>query len=407
MGLRWGAGVSVSLGFALALVACGDDHPPAADGDNGEGGILPGTGTTRPDGGDASADGAAGRVAKQVVVGKHHACALTTAGAVYCWGDNAKDQLATADIDDRAEPGLVDVPVASALTAGSDHTCALAGTDVWCWGDNAVGQLGNGTKSATPVPVKSHANVASVTAGDQTTCVVTTTGAAYCWGHNSLGQVGDGSQVDRPSPTAVTGLGANIASISPGGDHTCAVTTAGGVSCWGDNTNGALGNGTQTSSLTYVVSELETDVAALASGIAFSCARMTDGSAQCWGYGGKGALGGGVADTFEDPQPVPALAAITSLAAGTTHVCAVASAKVSCWGDNTYGQIGNGTTDGNVLSPSAVAVTDPASVAAGGFTCAVTKAGAVMCWGSDNDYGELGDGTLTPRATPAPVVSFP
>jgi len=41
----------------------------------------------------------------------------------------------------------------------------------------------------------------------------------------------------------ILGLGSDIASISSGDRHTCAVTTAGGATCWGSNSNGRLGVG--------------------------------------------------------------------------------------------------------------------------------------------------------------------
>ena len=79
-----------------------------------------------------------------------------------------------------------------------------------------------------------------------------------CWGGNESGELGDGTTTERWTPVAVADMGSGVAAVSAGlgwrctnipkfhcysVGHTCAVTTAGAVRCWGDNGAGQLGDG--------------------------------------------------------------------------------------------------------------------------------------------------------------------
>jgi hypothetical protein len=202
----------------------------------------------------------------------------------------------------------------------------------------------------------------------------------------------------------VTGLGADVSTVSTGFRYSCAVMTTGAVKCWGDNVYGMLGDGTNTSS------SLPVDVQGLASGVAevsaggyHVCALTLARGVKCWGENDAGQLGDGTTINRSTPVDVLGLAtAVMMVRAGTEHTCAVtAVGAVKCWGYNFYGQLGDGSSQS-----SAVPVDVPKAageVGSGGFhSCAVATAGGLSCWGS-NSSGQLGDGTRTNRNAPAAV----
>jgi alpha-tubulin suppressor-like RCC1 family protein len=140
--------------------------------------------------------------------------------------------------------------VSISISAGDGHTCGLTTRGAaYCWGNNFDGELGDGTMTDSnangPQAVIGGLRFASISAGDDHTCGLTTRGAAYCWGDNSDGELGDGTMTDsgEDGPQAVIG-GLRFASIDDGEGHTCGLTTRGAAYCWGDNSDGQLGDGT-------------------------------------------------------------------------------------------------------------------------------------------------------------------
>ncbi len=101
---------------------------------------------------------------------------------------------------------------------------------------------------------------------------------------------------------------------------------------------------------------------------------------------------------------VPGLAGATQIAMGKSHVCALISdGTVKCWGVNTSGQLGDGTLVTRSTPAAVSGLTGVAEISAGeASTCARLTSGTVKCWGYNLD-GELGDGTTTQRTTPVPV----
>ncbi|MEI2775275.1 MAG: hypothetical protein V9G19_04745 [Tetrasphaera sp.] len=338
-----------------------------------------------------------------VVVGGDHTCGITTAGGVRCWGRNDTGQIGDGTREDR----YVSTPVAglssgvASVSVGGSHTCAvMADGGVRCWGRNSKGQLGDGTRINRLVPtvVPGLSGIAAVRAGGAHTCAVTTGGQARCWGDNAYGQLGDGTTTLRLTPVAVAGLGP-VRQISPSLDsHTCAVTTAGGVKCWGLNYFGQLGDGTTTDRTRPVaVSGMGSGVSVVGAGGYFSCARTPAGAVRCWGYNASGQLGDGTRITRHRPVAVSGYATggVAGLAVGEDHACVKTTAgwPMMCWGANGSYQLGDGTpTDHS--RPHAVGNlrTGATSVTAGRYTsCAITPGNVAKCWG-EGTYGKVGHG---------------
>jgi hypothetical protein len=251
---------------------------------------------------------------------------------------------------------------ATAIGAGLIHSCALTITGgVKCWGYNGHDELGDGTTRtrSTPVDVSGlSGGVTAIAAGLRHGCALPTAGGVRCWGYNRYGQLGDGTTSNRPTPVDVSGLRGGATAIAVGSTHSCALTSAGGVKCWGLNAAGQLGDGTTRNRSTPVdVSGLRSSVTAIAAdrgrgnpGEGHSCALTSAGGVKCWGYNNNGQLGDGTTRTRSTPVDVSGLrGGVTAISAGGRHSCALARAGgVKCWGYNSFHQLGDGATGTNV-----------------------------------------------------------
>jgi len=314
------------------------------------------------------------------------------------------------------------------ISAGFSHACVVTGAGgVKCWGSNKYGQLGNGVSR----PCNAHgicpknrfkrtavdvvglgSSVKAIAAGSGHTCALTSAGGVKCWGYNASGQLGNGQKACKAvatcskdassTPVDVVGLTSGVRAIAAGEFHTCAITSVGGVKCWGSQTDGELGNRTgRSSSIPVDVVGLTNGVSAIAAGPHISCAVMSGGAAKCWG--------GSPHDVAGLSGGVTALAiGGTSAGAGALDGCAVTSAGgVKCFGDNHGGQLGNGSRQysSTVVDVVGLGVGVTAVTASGDHTCAVTSRGGAKCWGY-NYGGSLGNGSMTGSAVPVNVVGL-
>ncbi len=352
--------------------------------------------------------------ATQVVTGTDHTCALTSSGGVRCWGGNDFGQLGDGRTITRSLPGAVSglTSGVQAIAAGNSFSCALLNAGgVQCWGLNKSGQLGDGTgkERHTPVDVSGlTSGVQAIAAGASHACALTTGGGVKCWGLNSDGQLGDGTTKIRRTPVDVTGLTNGVTAVALGAAHSCALLSTGGVQCWGGNTTGQVGdNSTRKRKTPVSVVGLASGVTNIAAGGLHTCARTSAGAAMCWGWNQHGEIGDGTKVDRHVPTAVSGLSSgVNTVIAGDEHSCARTGGTVSCWGDNRAGQLGDGTTDESDVPGPVGGLSGVAGLGAGEVhTCARTNAGAVECWGS-NDSGQLGDGTTDDHLTPTGVIGL-
>ncbi|MCH7580260.1 MAG: hypothetical protein IIB22_08460 [Chloroflexi bacterium] len=328
---------------------------------------------------------------------------LTVAGGVKCWGENIFGQLGVTGV-----------------------LCFyLDGSAIPC--------------SPVPLDVPGlESGVAAIAAGNFHTCVLTDEGGIKCWGSNRMGQFGDGTTVSSVEPVDVPGLAAGVQAIAAGSTHTCALLENGAVKCWGGNTTYQLGAESSETCISEFtdphvcsttpldVETLDGGVAGLVAGRGFTCALTETGGVTCWGNNAHGQLGDGTfanirrtpSDVCADEQCEAPLTGASTVAAGGSHTCALMnSGDLKCWGFGAFGQVGDGDLDINdrttpvdvcrVYDTGAMQCLETLSGAAGvtaGFvhTCALMEDGGVKCWGSATS-GQLGTGDFGGSRNPLPL----
>lgn len=360
-----------------------------------------------------------GEAVKTVSLGEFFTCAVTADGGGKCWGENIYGQLGSNSTNAFSLDPVDVVGLSSDISnidAGDQHICAVTSSDeVKCWGDNANGQLGQGglLESAVSIFKPSFTEpITKVAASSNHLCALTSSGQVGCWGSNDYRQLEDSFNKAIADPIMMTGLGSDVLDISVGSFHSCAVTASGAVKCWGDNIYGQLGDGNMPNSSTEPVQVvgLETGYSTVVSGNHSSCALSSGGGVKCWGLNYAGQLGDGSIDASDTPVDVVGLGSgVLDLTAGYGFMCALLdTTDVVCWGENEFGQLGNDNapTDSNIPVQVAGLDTGVASIDAGfSHVCALMSNGSQKCWGS-NENGEIGDNTTIDRHAPVDVTVY-
>jgi alpha-tubulin suppressor-like RCC1 family protein len=328
-----------------------------------------------------------GKTITQIAAGNSHTCALDSSGTAYCWGSNGNGQLGNNSTAKSLVPvavntsGVLSGQTLTQITTGYAHTCAVSSAGAaYCWGANGNGQLGNSSTAQSPVPVAvttsgvlSGKTLAQISA-DQNgmyTCALDSTGAAYCWGAASYGQLGNGGVSSAPGvPVAVLTSGAlsgkTLTQIATGSGTTCAVGSTGAAYCWGQGVNGELGNGSTANSSAPVAVSMSgvlsgQTLTQVSDGTNFSCAMASTGAVYCWGLDVSGQLGNNSATSAD--------VAVTVAPQGPTGVTAVAgdSAATISWTAPVF------LNNGIVTGYTATALPGSASCSTtGATTCTIT-----------------------------------
>lgn len=249
--------------------------------------------------------------ANHVGVGIGHVCAADGLSLI-CWGANGQNQLASVE----AEPGPYSFgtgPV-SQLATGGHNGCIVQSGNLSCWGSNNFGQLatdpGVTPTIATPttMPVL---DVAEVAVGRTHWCARTNAGAIHCTGRGDSGQLGNGAAADSVTPVIVSWpLEAGLpVSIVAGEQHTCVIDDAGALWCWGSNAFGQLmlipdAMGFDGYTTVPVAIPLDDAALAVAAGGTHTCALTDAAELLCWGTNSTGQIGDGTTTYAFEPQPV-------------------------------------------------------------------------------------------------------
>jgi alpha-tubulin suppressor-like RCC1 family protein len=297
-----------------------------------------------------------------VSVGLGYSAGIRIDGALFIWGSGAGGQLGNSTISSVSSPIQVGTSSWSVVNTNNGSVLAITITGaLFAWGNNPTGTLGDGTAINKSSPVQIGTSSWTMTTGSAgyftyVSAGITTSGALYMWGSNGYGQLGNGTTVDVSSPVAVlTGATSSWSMVSAGYWSTAAITTAGALWAWGNNSDGTLGDGTTVDKFAPVqIGSSSWSMVALG-GLTSSMAIRSDGTLWGWGNDDLNQLGDGLVVRQSSPVQAAVSPVILSynspvlIAAGGTHTVAVGldannNANLFAWGLNTSGQLGNGTT---------------------------------------------------------------
>ncbi len=361
-------------------------------------------------------------------------CGIRSDGSLWCWGEGSYGQLGLGAGIFSGSPMPRQVAPGStwqSVSLGAWHGCGILEDDgsLWCWGASFYGQLGNGDFSVDhgePVPVATSAGPFSeLSAGWDHTCAIANDGALYCWGDDYEGQIGDGPNADPGVlMTALPSREATVAndwlSVDAGDSFTCATKSDGTLWCWGRNADLQLGVVDDPSAQLAPVQAFapEADWLAVAASDDFTLGGAACGirgtalgtySLWCWGNGPLGADA-----TTQTSPSTPKVQEATarqdwgSVSVGARHAAAVTiGGELYSWGSNQSGALGIGNkqqSDSQRPVREASGTSDWVQVATGAdFTCALKVDGTLWCWGEGGD-GQHGDGSAWSE-TPKRVLS--
>ncbi|REK77741.1 invasin domain 3-containing protein [Paenibacillus paeoniae] len=343
---------------------------------------------------------------------------LMSDGTVRSWGRNTAGQLGVGSTGNRNYASIVEndrgQPLEGivAISLGSQHGLALSNDGiVYSWGTNNMGQLGRSGRANLAVAIDGfdQKKITQISAGDSHSLVLDEEGQVWGWGLNMYGEVGNGSgqfTINRPVKVmAVPGVELQgIQAVAAGQYHSVALTDAGSVIGWGMNTNGQLGDGTQ-SSRSYPVSVRDTngqdhlsEIKQISANGYTSIALKTDGTLRAWGDNSTRQLGTGnnqfstraVVVMDRNGEPIDN---VSSVHAGWSHVVAIKSdGSLWSWGSNVDHQLGYSTEEtsiglaGQVMDADNTPLNDVIAAVGGSYHTSILRTdGSIWSVGKNRD----------------------
>lgn len=352
--------------------------------------------------------------------GRLFSCQIRPDKTVSCAGEGSDGQQGNGTRNDNAVYSPVSgITNASELELGQNHACVIVDNGiVKCWGRNSDGQTGLGNdderRVLLPVTVPGISTATKLALTQSASCALLSNGTIKCWGNNSFGEIGNGSDnLEEFIPQFVSGI-TNAVAIVADDEHVCALLNDETVRCWGDNSRGVLNNGDAAflNQNTPQLSQGFSNVQALGTGSDFKCVVTGSNSAnrklQCVGDNFVNQAGAPSFEIISAPTSTTSLPYdVSAIAAGFDHSCALyTTGQAACWGSNSFGQLGLGNLDHNPEPATISGLSNAVDIdAAGNTTCVVLDGGQVQCWG-DGDNGELGNGATVDSASPVNVSNI-
>ncbi len=368
---------------------------------------------------------------RAITVGGSHTCAIRLLGELRCWGANGSGQLGVGVARGRCgttRPAPCEaIPTAvqssarfAAVSAGSRHTCAITTTGaLFCWGENLMFQTASQGDAfvRTPRAVRPDLQFTDVAAGASHTCAVRTNGVVYCWGEGRLGALGRGDTLSSVLPEPILST-ERFTTVRTGLWNSCAIALDGVAWCWGSEWESAEGffdffHERKTPHRVDAL-PLVRDISASSSSM---CAISLDGVAFCWQGNAFAQLGRGDTKGIETPLPVATDEVFASVSAGIIQTCGLATdGRALCWGNDSFGQLGVPRTGERCGISALECSSRPIEVfgrlrfvsvvtGLGNHTCGISVSSAAICWGLGNN-GQLGDGYTRDRQS-IPVGVLP
>ncbi len=371
---------------------------------------------------------------KYVAVGQNHTCALTVTNEIRCWGDNFAGQLGAPSPscgfrDCSLVPIAVQCPAGEvckfrSLAAGGDHTCAVdTNGKAWCWGEDGTLATGDSSLGALPkhtqrrIPAFNDlgvpADFVSIDTDFSHTCAVSAAQDVFCWGDNFFGQLGAPLGIPSATRAQLVRSGNRYQSVKTGMSHSCAVHASNGlVDCWGDNSQFQLTGNVNSAKLITINSKVpltSRGVQFMATGATATCAQVSNDDTVCWG---KPSANSPMSSASPGFVALRASYARTMAADVTECNLGFQNCTRICITD-LGGDLSCAYWKANAPLPQLSEIPDPKGVVVISWTqvdvgpnhvCAVTTRGDVWCFG-DNSWGQFGTGAQSSIRTEEPVTA--